>query len=266
MSIATAVPSPTTPTTASRASWSGQLRLGPVIVPVKAYPALVAPTSGPLHQIHVPCGQRISQSKVCPDHGEVSADEIGKAFEFAPNDQLAISQEELNSLSPTDDQTIHLEHLLPGEKFDCSLLSGRTLYLTPTHPAAGGSYATALALLSARGIWAVGQMVLSGQRRLVAIRAADQRLLLFVLNWPEHRRLCPPFEINSMAPAAAELRSLEKTIAPLHKSFAWEAYRDESTERFHGLIAAKVASRSKAAVGKQTRATASGRSRARQAA
>lgn len=270
MSIATAasaVPiNPTTPTTASRASWSGQLHLGPVVVPVKAYPALVAPTSGPLHQIHIPCGRRISQRKVCPAHGEVSSEEIGKAFEFAPNDQLAISQEELESLSPTDDQTIHLDHLLPSEKFDCSLLSGRTLYLTPTHPAAGGPYATVLALLQARGIWAVGQMVLSDQRRVVAIRAAGDRLSLFVLHWPEHRRMCPAFEIDSATLGAAELRNLEKAIAPLHKSFVWETYRDESTQRLHQLIATKVASRSQAAVGKQPRTVAPGRNRARQAA
>jgi DNA end-binding protein Ku len=242
------------------------LQLGPVTVPVKAYPAIVAPTSGPLHQIHVGCGRRISQRKVCPDHGEVSSDEIGKAFEFAPNDQLAISQDDLDSLSPADDQTIHLEHLLPGEKFDCSLLSGRTLYLTPTHPAAGGPYATVLSLLSARGVWAVGQMVLSDQRRCVAIRASDQRLLLFVLHWPEHRRMCPTFEIDTTTTGAAEVRSLEKALAPLHKSFVWETYRDESTERLHDLIAAKVASRSKTVVGKPQRSTAPGRNRARQAA
>lgn len=138
----TTLSSPMTPTTASRASWSGQLQLGPLAVPVKAYPALVAPTSGPLHQVHVACGRRISQRKVCPDHGELTADEIGKAFEFAPNDQLAVSQEELDSLSPIDDQTIHLEHLLPSEKFDCSFLSGRTLHLTPTHPAGRAYRAT----------------------------------------------------------------------------------------------------------------------------
>ena len=105
------------PTTAGgRASWSGQLELGPLKVPIKAYPALVTPTNGPLHQIHITCGRRISQRRVCPDHGELASEEIGKAFELSAEESVPLSAEELASLSPEEDSSIRSTH----ERSSCS--------------------------------------------------------------------------------------------------------------------------------------------------
>lgn len=245
-SASTITPTATSPpqqAPGSRASWSGQLQFGPLTLPVKAYPALVVPTSGPLHQIHLACGERISQRKVCPKHGELTAAEIGKAFEFGPNDRLTLSTDELTALAPADDQTIHVEHLLPHEQFETAFLSGRSLYLVPSHSAAEPAYARAVAILGRNGSWAVGRMVLSDQRKPVAVRAEQQRLLLYVLHFPEYRRACPAFDLNVGEIGAGELRALEKSLLPLHKSFAWEEYRDEGAERLNDLITAKVAAR-----------------------
>lgn len=256
----------------SRASWNGQLTLGPLTLPVKAYPALVVPSQGPLHQIHVGCGERISQRKVCPQHGELTAAEIGKAFEFGPNDRLPISESELNSLAPTDDKTICIEHLIPSDKFETTLLSGRSLFLVPTHVVAEPGYAQAVVLLSHACAWGVGRMVLTDQWRAIAVRAEGRRLLLYVLHWPEHRRACPDADIDTASVAPTEMRVLEKTLLPLHKSFAWEEYRDEGAERLNRLITAKLVSRQTPAdtrggtTPKRSKGAARAVSRARQAA
>lgn len=242
-SIALSGPSPPPSTTASRAGWSGQLQLGPLRLPVKAYPALVVPSQGPLHQIHVGCGRRISQRKVCPQHGELTAAEIGKAFDYGPNDRVALTEAELDSLTSPDDKTIHVEHLIPSDKFETSLLSGRSMFLVPMHAAAEPNYAQAVALFGRTGIWAIGRMILSDQQRAIALRAESRRLLAYVLHWPEHRRAYPGAEIDPSSVAPGELRALEKALLPLHKSFAWEEYRDEGTDRLNQLIAAKVSAR-----------------------
>jgi DNA end-binding protein Ku len=238
-------PQPAVP--AARASWNGQLALGPLLVPVKAYPALVVPNQGPLHQIHIGCGERISQRKTCPKHGELESKDIGKAFAFAPGDQLTFSAEELDSLAPPDDQTIRIEHLMPSNAFDHTLLSGRALYLAPTHAAATSAYARAIALLGATPHWGVGAMILSDQRRTIAVRVEERRLLLFVLHAPEHRRTYPGPELERVAIPPTELRALEKSLVPLHKSFAWSEYRDDAAERLNDLIQRKLAARKSSA-------------------
>jgi Ku protein len=236
-------PGAPSPTTASRASWSGLFALGPLRLPVKAYPALVVPSHGPLHQIHACCGERISQRKICPTHGELTADEIGKAFEYGPDDQLAFSAEELEALAPTDDKTIQIEHLLPQERFDLSLLSGRSLYLAAAHLAAGSAYAQAVVALAHQNLWAVGRVVLSEQRRPIAVRAEGRRRLLFVLHWPEHRRAFPSADVDVAQVAPAELRAIDKALLQLHQALAWETYRDEGADRLNALIEAKVSAR-----------------------
>ncbi|MBA4017571.1 MAG: hypothetical protein C0483_10400 [Pirellula sp.] len=264
--------SPTLSPVGSRASWSGQLTLGPLTFPLKAYPALVVPSQGPLHQIHMGCGVRISQRKFCPQHGELTAAEIGKAFEFGPNDQLPISESELDSLAPTDDKTIRVEHLVRSDKFETSLLSGRSLFLAPSHVMAESGYAQAVVLLSHAGAWGIGRMVLADQRRAIAVRAEGFRLLLYVLHWPEHRRACPGADIDTSSVTPSEMRALEKALLPLHKSFAWEEYRDEGAERLNRLIAAKLASRQgpsairRGTTSKRSKGAARAVSRARQAA
>ena len=244
-----AAPQPAVP--AARAGWNGQLALGPLLVPVKAYPALVVPNQGPLHQSHIGCGERISQRKTCPKHGDLETHDIGKAFSFAPGDQLTFSAEELESLAPPDDQTIRIEHLLPSNTFDHSLLSGRSLYLAPTHAAAMSAYARAIAVLGATPHWGIGMMVLSDQRRTVAVRVEAERLMLFVLHAPEYRRTYPGPELERTTIPSSELRALEKSLLPLHKSFAWTDYRDDAAERLNGLIQRKVAAR-KSSVGATT--------------
>jgi len=61
---------------ASRASWCGQLKLGTLCVPVKAYAAIATPPEIPLRQLHAICGERIEYHKCCPKHGKVPAEEI----------------------------------------------------------------------------------------------------------------------------------------------------------------------------------------------
>src|SRR5690606_30857441 len=93
-----------------------------------------------LHQVHQGCGERIQYRKQCPIHGQVEEEEIAKAFSFAPSDQLELTAEELASLKPEDDKSIHIEHLIPGSKMDLALLSGRSLHLVPAHAAAAANY------------------------------------------------------------------------------------------------------------------------------
>lgn len=251
----------------SRASWAGQLSLGSLSIPVKAYPALVVPSAGPLHQVHMSCGQRLSQRKTCPIHGDVESTEIAKAFEYAPTDHLVLSEDELKSLAATDDHTIRIQSLLAPNQFDFTLLSGRSMYLGAAHIAALPELAMAVAILHNRGAFAIGSMVLSDVRRPVAVRSNGQDLLLYVLHFPEHRRANPCATNNLTTVSAQELRTAERAMLSLYKSFSWSEYRDESVARLNDLIAVKIAQRNHSRVkANSTPSHRNKRKRARQAA
>ena len=108
---------------ASRASWCGQIRIGDLSVPVKAYAAIATPPETPLRQLHAGCGQRIEYRKWCSKHGAVSPDEIVRGYPYQPDQYVEFSPTELEQLHPADDKTIHLEHFLQPSSFDPVLFS-----------------------------------------------------------------------------------------------------------------------------------------------
>ena len=87
----------------SRASWCGQLKLGTLSVPVKAYAAIATPPEIPLRQLHALCGAGIEYKKWCPTHGAVPNEEIVKGYPYQPDEYVRLSEEELTSLQPTDE-------------------------------------------------------------------------------------------------------------------------------------------------------------------
>lgn len=235
------VPANTKVSPASRCSWSGVLQLGPLSVPVKGYSAAVTQRDSPLHLVHAGCGSRIQQPRKCPTHGEIPAEQIVKAFEVSPGEQVVLSDKDLARLRPLDDQTIHIEHLLSESRMDWSLLSGRSLFLIPTHSLAGSLYVQAVTVLAQAEEWGIGHVVLAETRYLVGVHAVSGVLLLHVLHWPAQWRACPVERIPREAAPEAMSNSLLAALAPLRKPFDWLRHRDDAEIRLTKLLAEKVA-------------------------
>ena len=208
-------------------------------MPVKGYSAAVQ-RDGLLHQVHAGCGSRIQQVKNCPQHGSLSADQIAKAFEVSPCEQVVLSDKDLARLRPLDDQTIHIEHLLPESRVDWSLLSGRSLFLVPTHSLAGSLYVQAVTVLARAEEWGIGHVVLSETQHLVGVHAVSGVLLLHVLHWPAQWRACPAERIPCESVPEAMSNSLLAALAPLRKPFDWHRHRDDVELRLTKLLAEKA--------------------------
>ena len=84
---------------ALRSSWKASLRLSLVCVPVKAYPAAVS-GGGEIrfHQLHTDCGCRIQYQKRCPQHGQVTSDDIVSGYEYVRDQYVVIEATELENL------------------------------------------------------------------------------------------------------------------------------------------------------------------------
>lgn len=240
----TTAPSPASPPPANRSSWSGQLAIGNLTVPVKAYPAVVVRSQGLLHQVHAACGAQIQQRKCCPQHGEIPTEQIAKAYSYGPDDDIVLSADELGHLQPSDQQTLQVEHLLPRAELDLSLLSGRSLFLIPANPPACASYALVLQTLSGRNVWAIGRGAISEQRQLLAVQATTSRLLVHVLHWPAQQRSCPLFAPLPSNVSDVDLHSLEASLPALRQPVPWIDFVDEYEQKLTALVATKVAARS----------------------
>ena len=83
---------------AARSSWKGFIKLSLVSVPVKAYTAHATSQEVRLNQLHEKCSNRIKYKKFCPEHGEVSQDEIVSGYEYSKGQYVVIDTDELEKL------------------------------------------------------------------------------------------------------------------------------------------------------------------------
>jgi non-homologous end joining protein Ku len=139
---------------------------------------------------------------------------------------------------------LRLERFLEPACFDPLLFSGRGLHLLPDGPAARHAYAVLCRAMAERSRWAVGRMVLGGQRQVVLIRPAGSVLVLHVLHYPELVRACG---FSGYSPADAtgeELLLAGQLIDAASGAVDWASYRDETAQELRVLIEAKIQGRS----------------------
>ena len=245
---------------ASRASWIGSLHWLQRTIPVKAYPAISTSAESLLRQFHAGCGQRIQQPRWCAQHGVVAEAEIVKAYEYAPEDRIELSEAELASIRPTDDKTLRLEQFFDPAGFDLVRLSGRSLHLAPTHSAALAEYSLAWQALRASGRWGFARMVLSNHRHPVVVRPAATGLVLHVLHGSDQGRSNPcSVDVLPLSPEA-DVDSMVAAIAQHSGRVDWNALTDDSATRLAELVQRKVAARARPV---QTAAPPASRRRAR---
>ena len=234
-----------TTTARGRASWSGLLKLSLVAVPVKAYPATSTSQEIHLNQLHAGCGQRIRHEKCCPIHGKVEAGALASGYQYAPDQYVVVDEAELDKLRPAKDRALNVERFLDAGQLDPALLSGRTLYLLPDGPAAHHPYAVLAEAMRQHGKWALGRVVLSNHRYLIALRPANRILVLHVLHYPAQLRASTPLETDLRASVCTDAeRELAGTlIQAASQPIPWSEYRDDRQEQLQRLVEATLQGR-----------------------
>ncbi len=136
---------------------------------------------------------------------------------------------------------MRLERFLAPAQLDPLLFAGRSLYLVPDGPAAEPGYGVLRIALAQRQRWALGRMVLGGHRQVVVLRPADTALVLHVLHYPEHVRVCPHTVRPPANEPTEELRLAGMLIEAAGGKVDWTAYPDQGAQELKALIEAKLA-------------------------
>src|SRR5215831_7647091 len=187
------------------------------------------------------CRRRIRYAKQCPVHGTVDSAAIVRGYEYGPGRHVIAQPDELDALRPVQDKALRLERFLTPEQLNPLLFAGRSLYLVPDGPAAEPGYGVLRLALAQRQRWALGRMVLSGHRQVVLVRPADTTLVLHVLHYPEHVRVCPQTVWPMKQEPQEELRLAGMLIDASDGKVDWTAFPDQTAQELKALIEAKLA-------------------------
>ncbi|MFD8687281.1 Ku protein [Streptomyces sp. NPDC059651] len=222
-----------------RSIWNGAISFGLVSIPIKLVNA-TENHSISFRQVHVTDGGRIRYRKVCElDGEELTAADIGKAYEDADGSLIPITDEDLGSLPLPTAKTIEIVAFVPADSID-PLQMDAAYYLSANGVPAAKPYTLLREALKRSRKVALAKYALRGRERLGMLRVVDDVIAMHGLLWPDEIRapegVAPESDV-SVRDAELDLAdALMDTLGEVDMDSLHDDYREAVEE----LIAAKA--------------------------
>jgi len=223
-----------------RSIGSGAISFRLVSIPVKLYVATSSQAPS-FHLLHAKCGNRIRQQRVCPvDNDVVERDQLVKGYEFAKDQYVRVSDDELKALEGEASEAIEISEFVPLSKVD-PIYFERSYYLGPDK---GGEKAYRLLTdtMTQVGKVALAKFVMRGKENLVIVRAAQKGLMMHTMYFANEVRSFDEIPKGESAKITGAETSLAiRLIDELsNDEFEPEKYHDEYSERVLKLVNEKA--------------------------
>jgi len=224
----------------ARSISTATISFGLVSVPVNVYSASESKASVSFNMLHKKCGTRLKQQYTCPKDSEiVTRDETVKGYEFAKDQYVVFTPEELKALEEKATSMIDVLEFVPLSKVDREYLE-KVYYLGPDK---GGdrAYRLLVAALEETGRAALGQYAARGQQHLVLLRPLNGVLVMEQLHYADEMRPTTEVPVPSGEVKPTEL-ALAKQLIEQTSNDAFEPakYHDTVRERVLEAIQRKV--------------------------
>ncbi|HEX3837261.1 MAG TPA: Ku protein [Steroidobacteraceae bacterium] len=216
------------------------ISFGLVAIPVKLYSAAVSGERISFNLLRAKDGSRVKQQYVAVNDGKpVERAEMTKGYEFAKDQYVMFSAQELKALEEETTHSIDITEFVPIESIDPLYFAG-TYFLAPDK---GGDkpYSLLATALAAARQCAVGRWTSRGKEHIVIVRPMDGGLAMHQLYFKAEVRTIKELGIELTPVAAPELKLANQLIEQLAaKSFDPNEFVDEHRARVEAAIQRKV--------------------------
>jgi DNA end-binding protein Ku len=190
--------------------------------------------------IHKDCGSRLKQQYICARDGVVvEKGDMVKGYEFARDQYVLFSTDELKALEQKADNTIEIVEFVPFEKVD-RVYVDKPYYLGPDK---GGDRAYRLlgAAMRETGLSALGRYAARGKQYLVLLTPQSDGILMEQLRYAHEVRSFEEVPIGSADVKDKELELAVQLIRQIATDeFKPETYTDQVRDRVLELIQRKI--------------------------
>jgi DNA end-binding protein Ku len=214
---------------------------GLVAIPVKLYSTTDSTSGISFNMLHGACKTRLKQQYICPKDNEVvPRDQMVKGYEFAKDQYVLFSEEEMKSMAEESNKAIDIAEFVPAAQVDPLFFDG-AYYLGPDK---GGERAYRLLAEAMRqtGRSALARWASRGKQYLCIVRAVAGGLVMQTLHYADEIR-----DISEVPIPDAELKESELKLGVMlieqiaSSGFHPENYRDDVKVRMQAAIDRKVA-------------------------
>jgi DNA end-binding protein Ku len=229
----------------ARAIWSGSISFGLLNVPVKLYSAVSKQTVR-FRELREGDGSRVKHKRVAESDGkEVPYEKIVKGYEYAPDQYVVLTKDELADLEPQRSRAIEIQDFVDLDDID-PIYFEQPYFLGPDKGAARAYALLVQAMKESRKV-AIARFVLRNKEHLAAIRPMDDVLTLTTMRF--HDEVTSPSDLDGEVfdeekpkkPDQRELEMAKQLIGSLTSDFDPDQYRDEYREELLDLLERKAA-------------------------
>jgi DNA end-binding protein Ku len=225
----------------ARSIASATISFGLVSVPVNLYSSAESKTSVSFNMLHKKCNGRLKQQYICPKDGNevVGREETVKGYEFAKDQYVVFTAEELKALEEKATGMIEIVEFVPLAKVDREYLE-KVYYLGPDK-GADRAYRLLGEALRETGRAALGQYSARGNQYLVLLRPVNGVLVMEQLHYADEVRPTTEVSIPEGEVKPQELALAKQLIEQTaNDDFQPQKYRDTVRERMLETIQRKV--------------------------
>ncbi len=195
----------------ARSMSTATISFGLVTVPIRLYAASESQAAVSFNLLHEKCKSRLKQQYICPKDEEiVTRDQMVKGYEFAKDQYVVFTEDEIKSMAEEASKTIEITEFVPLAKVDPIYFEG-AYYLGPDK---GGEKAYRLLTEAMRqtGRCALAKWAARGKQYLTLMRPIEGGLIMQVLNYADEVR--PFSRRTSSAPRPTSTRSARAITKP----------------------------------------------------
>jgi DNA end-binding protein Ku len=225
---------------AARSIASLTVSFGLVSIPVKLFSATEASRAISFNLLHKGCGSRLKQQYLCvKEEVAVAREDMAKGYEFAKDQYVMFTPEELKALEETGTHTADIAEFVPIDSID-PVYFDKAYYLAPDK---GGAkpYALLTKALRDTNRCALGRWAARGKQYIVMIRPVEDGLVMQQLLYAAEVRSIKEIEIPKTEVKDAELNLARQLIEQqASDKFDPSAYKDDVRDRIEAAVQKKV--------------------------
>ena len=228
----------------ARAIWSGSISFGLLNVPVKLYSAVSKQTVR-FRELRESDGSRVRHKRVSEKDGkEVPYEKIVKGYEFAPEQYVTLTRDELAELDPKKTRAIEIQDFVDLDEID-PIYFEQPYYLGPDK-GAEKAYGLLVEAMNQERKVAIARFVRRNKEHLAAIRPMGNVLTMATMRFADE--VVDPDQLDAEVleekpkkPEKRELEMARQLISSLATDFDPSKYRDEYREELTDLLEQKAA-------------------------
>ncbi len=220
---------------------SGTISFGLVAIPVKLFSSSESDARVSFNNIHESCGTRVRQKLYCPHHDEiVPRDELVKGYEFAKDQYVIFTPEELAKMQMEATHSIDIKAFVPISEVD-PIYFEKAYYLGPGE---GGDkpYVLLSDVMKKTQRAALAKYAARGKDYLVLLRPYEDGLLMQQLRYDSELRAFDEVPAEDVDVSDAELALAEQIVDQISTDeFDPAAWADSVQAEMLAAIEQKVA-------------------------